>query len=298
MPLVPFKQLMADAEAGGYAVGYFESWNLESLQAVIEAAEELRSPVIVGFSGMQIPDARRTVDERLELYAALGLAACTTSIVPTGLIFNECPYIGWLEKAVDLGFNIVMFADETLTAGDLWRKVRETVTMAEGRAAVEGETDSLPGVSEGLAAMPASVPLTDPDEAASFVDFTGIDSLAVSLGQVHLHGRSKVGLDLDRLAAIRRRVDIPLVLHGATSVEDDAIRASIELGIRKINVGSALRRAFLAGMRRQMDQTSEDFNPYEVLGSGRAADVISAGKVAMKAVVEEKISLFGSASAE
>ena len=261
MPLVPFKQLMADAENGGYAVGYFESWNLESLQAVIEAAEELRSPVIVGFSGMQIPDARRTVDERLELYAALGLAACKTSSVPTGLIFNECPHTCWLEKAVDLGFNIVMFADETLTTGDLWRNVRETVAMSEGRAAVEGETDALPGVSEGLAAKPASVPLTDPDEAASFVDFTGIDSLAVSLGQVHLHGRSKVALDLDRLAAIRRRVEIPLVLHGATSVADDAIRASIELGVRKINVGSALRSAFLAGMRRQMAQTGENFQP-------------------------------------
>ena len=286
---------MADAEDGGYAVGYFEAWNLESLQAVIEAAENLRSPVIVGFSGMHIPDARRAVDERLEMYAAMGLAACETSTVATALIFNECPHMGWLEKAVALGFNVVMFADETLTAHELQCRVRETVAMAQGRAAVEGEVDALPGVAEGLSAEPASAPLTDPDEAALFVELTGIDALAVSLGQAHLHGRAKLGLDLDRLATIRRRVDVPLVLHGATSVDDDAIRAGIELGIRKINLGSALRRAFFAGMKRKVEQIGENYNPYEVLGSGRQNDVMLAGRMAMKSVVKEKLLLFGSA---
>ena len=298
MPLLPFKQIMADAEDGGYAVGYFESWNLESLQAVIEVAEELRSPVIVGFSGMHIPDARRAVDERLELYAAMGLAACQTSTVATSLIFNECPHFEWLEKAVALGFNVVMFADETLTTQELWRRVRETVAMAQGRAAVEGEVDALPGVAEGLATEPASVPLTDPEEAARFVEVTGVDALAVSLGQAHLHGRAKLGLALDRLAAILRRVEVPLVLHGATSVDDNAIRAGVELGIRKINVGSALRRAFFDGMNRKVVEIGEDYNPYEVLGSGLKNDLMLAGKIAMKSVVKEKILLFGSASQE
>lgn len=286
---------MAGAERGGYAVGYFESWNLESLQAVIEAAEELRSPVIVGFSGMQIPDPRREIEERLALYTAMGLAACETSAVATSLIFNECPHMGWLERAVALGFNIVMFADETLTTDELWSRVRQTVQMARGRAAVEGELEALPGVAEGLAAQPASVPLTDPGEATRFVEFTGVDALAVSLGQAHLHGRSKLGLDLDRLSAIRRRVELPLVLHGATSVDDDAIRAGIKLGIRKINVGSALRRAFFDGMTRKLVEIGEDYNPYEVLGSGRKNDLMLAGKTAMKSVVKEKILLFGSA---
>ena len=298
MPLVPFKQLMADAENGGYAVGYFESWNLESLQAVIEAAEELRSPVIVGFSGMHIPDARRSVDERLEIYAAMGLAACKTSSVATAMIFNECPHMEWLEKAVDLGFNMVMFADETLTTEQSWRRARETVAMAQGRAAVEGEVDALPGVAEGLATKPAAVSLTGPDEAARFVEQTGVDSLAVSLGQAHLHGRVKLELDLDRLAAIRGKVGVPLVLHGATSVDDGSIQAGIRIGLRKINVGSALRRAFFAGVKSKIAQVGEDYNPYEVLGSGRGDDLMLAGKIAMKSVVKEKILLFGSASQE
>ena len=289
---------MADAENGGYAVGYFESWNLESLQAVIEAAEELRSPVIVGFSGMHLPDARRAVNERLELYAAMGLAACETSSVATAIIFNECPHMEWLQKAVALGFNIVMFADETRTTQQLWRRVRETVVMAGGRAAVEGELQALPGVAEGLATKPAAVSLTGPDEAARFVEQTGVDSLAVSLGQAHLHGRAKLELDLDRLAAIRGRVGVPLVLHGATSVDDGSIQAGIRIGLRKINVGSALRRAFFAGVKSKIAQVGEDYNPYEVLGSGRGDDLMLAGKLAMKSVVKEKILLFGSAGQE
>ncbi len=295
MPLVSFHQLMEDAERNSYAVGYFEGWNLESLQAVIEAAEELRSPVIVGFSGMHLPDPRRPVPERLEVYAAMGLAACRTSAVPTVLLFNECPYMDWVERAVALGFNLVMFADEGMPAERLREMVRRTVLMAGGRAAVEGEVSALPGVAEGLAATPATIELTDPDEAVRYVEVTGVDALAVSLGQAHLHGRRKMGIDLDRLAAIRAKVNVPLVLHGATSVGDEAIRAGVRLGLRKINVGSALRRSFYQGVKNKVEEIGDRFNPYEVMGSGREGDALQAGKLAMKAIVKEKIRLFGSA---
>ena len=170
--------------------------------------------------------------------------------------------------------------------------------MASGRAAVEGELQALPGVAAGLATKPAAVSLAGPDEAARFVEQTGVDSLAVSLGQAHLHGRAKLELDLDRLAAIRGKVGVPLVLHGATSVDDGSIQAGIRIGLRKINVGSALRRAFFAGVKSKIAQVGEDYNPYEVLGSGRGDDLMLAGKLAMKSVVKEKILLFGSAGQE
>jgi len=112
MPLVSFKKMMEDAEKGGYAVGYFESWNLESLQAVWEAAEETRSPVILGFTGRQLPDPRRAVPEELELFTAMGLTFCKLASVPTVFIFNESPYLNSIKKAIDLGFNVVMFSDE------------------------------------------------------------------------------------------------------------------------------------------------------------------------------------------
>src|SRR5947209_20264400 len=103
MPLVSFHELMADAERGNYAVGYFESWNLEAQQAVVDAAEAVGSPAILGFSGISIPDPRRSVPEHLELYAALGRAACDTARVPTVLLFNESPYLDWVARAVGLG---------------------------------------------------------------------------------------------------------------------------------------------------------------------------------------------------
>jgi len=295
MPLVSFRALMEDAERGAYAVGYFESWNLESLQGVVDAAEEEKSPVILGFNGIDLPDPRRLAAERLELYAALGRAACEHTTAPAVLLFNESPYPAWVERAIELGFNMVMFSDEHVSPDELRTQVRSTVVTAAGRAAVEAEMEAVPGLAGGLDEVPASIDLTDPDRAAAFVADTGIDSLAVSLGQVHLHGRKKVGLDLDRLRRIRAGVDIPLVLHGATSIDDTALREAIRHGIRKINVGSALRAAFYRALMDRFAVTGSDFNPYDVMGSGRLDDVLMAGRLAVRDVVRQKMRLFGSA---
>jgi fructose/tagatose bisphosphate aldolase len=295
VPLVPFQQLMADAERGGYAVGYFESWNLESIQGVIDAAEATGSPVIVGFSGINLPDPRRALPERLELYAALGLAACAGASVPAALLFNESPDLAWIERAIGLGFNLVMFADEELPPARLEDGVRRTVALAAGHAAVEAELDALPGVASGLDRPPEAIALTDPDEAARFVERTGVDALAVSLGNVHLHGRGSVGLDLARLRAIRARVRVPLVLHGGTSIDDDALVAAVRVGIRKINVGSALRSAFYRAVRASIAAIGEPFNPYQVVGAGLDGDVLLAGRRAVSELVGAKMRLFGSA---
>jgi ketose-bisphosphate aldolase len=287
--------MMADAERGGYAVGYFESWNLESLQGVLDAAEDARAPVILGFSGLNLPDPSRLAPERLELYAALGRSACAAATVPTVLLFNESPYPDWIRRALDLGFNLVMFADEHCPPEELVRQVRATVALATGRAAVEAEMRALPGVAQGLEQLPDAVDLTDPEAAAVFVAQTGIDALAVSLGNVHLHGRRKVGLDLARLEAIRQRVNVPLVLHGASSVDDQALRQAVRGGIRKINVGSALRTAFYSAVRDRVRATGDTFNPYEVLGSGSVDDILLCGRLAVRVWVYERLELFGSA---
>src|SRR5262249_35098436 len=124
---------------------------------------------------------------------------------------------------------------------------------------------------------------------------TGIDALAVSLGQAHLHGRTKVELDIDRLRAIRQRVRVPLALHGATSVADDAIREVVRHGICKINVGSAVRTAFYEAVKGRIAAADGSFNPYEVLGSGLPGDVLLAGRLGVRDVVAVKMQLFGSA---
>lgn len=163
MPLVSFKEMMEDAEKGGYAVGYFESWNLESLQAVWEAAEETCSPVILGFSGVQLPDPRRVLPENLEPYAAMGLALCKLASVPTSLIFDESPCPDWIKKAIDEGFNVVMFSDEKCTFEEQKRKTAETLALAHKKnVAVEGELGTLPTIAEGKASFPPSSFLADP----------------------------------------------------------------------------------------------------------------------------------------
>ena len=295
MPLVSFYQLMEGAERGGYAVGYFESWNLESLQGVIDAAEEEESPVIVGFNGIDLPDPRRLATERLELYAALGLAACKQTSSPAALLFNESPHPAWVERAIELGFNVVMFSDDHLPPDELRNQVQWTVGIARERAAVEAEMEAVPGLGSGLEDLPHKVDLTDPERAAKFVAETGVDALGVSLGQAHLHGRKTVGIDLERLRRIRACVDVPLVLHGATSIDDSALREAIHCGIAKINVGSALRTAFYRAVSQQIAATGSGFNPYEVLGSGRGKDALMAGRLAVRDVVRRKMRLFGSA---
>src|SRR5262245_408406 len=220
MPLTTFHELMGDAEQSGYAVGYFESWDLGSLLAVADAAERTRSPVILGFSGIYLPSPRRRVVDPLGAYAALGLEVCRGLGVPACLLFNESPDFESVVQAIDLGYGLVMYSDDGLDECALVERVARVVALARGACcAVEGETTPLEGVGGGLASAPADARMTDPDAARTFVERTGVDALAVNVGQAHLHGKATIRLDLERLSRLRRGVPVPLVLHGASSVD-------------------------------------------------------------------------------
>lgn len=296
MPRVSFSRLMKDAEARGYAVGYFESWNLESLSAVADAAEAARSPVILGFSGIALPRPDRLRPEHMEDYAALGAVVCQRLSVPACLLFNESPSEEWVLDAVRRGFDLVMYADEQADYGTLV-KVTARVSAAAHAAglAAEGEPHSLPGVAGDLVAAPGERHLTDPGRARDFARATGVDAIAVNVGQAHLHGRGEVRLDLERLGELRRAVDLPLVLHGATSVSREDLREAIRRGIRKVNVGSAMKRACIEAMRASLAATGDLYNPYEVVGSGTDQDVMMACRRAIQGVALEYMDVFGSA---
>jgi len=288
MPLVSFPELMADAERGEYAVGYFESWNHDSLLAVADAAAATRSPVILGFSGIYLVSPERLVREPLSTYAAMGLDVCRSLSVPACLLFNECPDLERVFEALDLGFTMAMFSDETLPEAEQAERVRETAERAHRLgAAVEGEMAALPGVDGELEAMPEELRLTDPDRARAFVADTGVDCLAVNIGQAHLHGRRRVPLRLDLLARLREALPVPLAVHGASSISPDDFRQAIPLGLRKINVGSVLKQRYLAALQQACARVEPDANPYEVLGSGQAQDVLTSGRLAVQETVEE-----------
>lgn len=296
MSLVSFDELMAATEPGKYAVGYFESWDMVSLLAAVDAAESARSPVLLGLSGIYQAHSQRLVHEPLSAYAAFALEVCRRLSVPAALVYNESPDKAAVLQAAALGFGLVMFADEALDAAGLQQAIKEVVPEAHRLgAAVEGEMAALPGLGVMLDEPPSEVPLTDVEAAAAFVAETGIDALAVNLGQVHLHGRRQMGLDLDRLDELRRALSIPLVLHGASSVRPADLRAAAQRGIRKINVGSVLKRTYFESLRSASLEVGDQYNPYVVIGSGLEGDVLVAARKSLTDKIVEMMQQFGSA---
>ena len=296
MPLVNFRDLMAAAEAGDYVVGYFESWDLVSLLAVADAAELARSPVLLGFSGLYLSHRDRLLKDPLSTYAAMGLAICSQLPVPATLVFNESPDEAAVLEAAGLGFGLVMYSDERLDAKTQQIRVKFVAEKAHRLgAAVEGETAALPGVGGMLAEPLTEAPLTDVEAALDFVSETGVDALAVNLGQMHLHGRQELSLDLNLLRELRRVLSVPLVLHGATSVRRKDLRAAAKAGVRKINVGSLLKKQYFETLREACNEVGETYNPYKVMGSGLDGDVLVTARLALRDVVVDLMNLFGSA---
>jgi ketose-bisphosphate aldolase len=290
MSLEPIDCMMRRCQEGGYAVGYFESWNLESLQGVLDAAEQTRSPIIVGFNGDFLSRGDRLAGERLALYAALGKAAAEAAKVPCGLIFNECPLEQWVLEAIDAGFNLVVPTDPRLSYDNYARLTKRVVQHAhQRRVAVEAELGELPCGASGK--VEGDRTLTDPALAEKFVRETGVDLLAVSVGNVHIHVNGEQNLDLDHLAALHNRVKIPLVLHGGTGIAPASLKEAIRLGVAKVNYGTYLKQRYLKAVQAALAR--QPSNPHEVLGLGGKADAMVAGRKAVRDAVLERIGILG-----
>ena len=291
MPLEPVPALLGPARTGHYALGYYESWNLESLQGVIDAAEQTRSPVIIGFNGAFLTHPGRLAKERITWYGALGRAAAESASVPCGLVFNECANEAHLRQAIMAGFTLVMLADPDAPYEDYARRVRYLAELAHSHSvAMEAEVGELPVGSSGKVVTDhASV--TDPELAARFVAVTGVDVLSVSVGNVHIMVDGERALDLDRLAAIRRRVDIPLGLHGGTGIAATSLREAIRLGVTKVAYGTCLKQRYLAAVHKAL--RNAEVNPHKLLGMGGPEDVMTAGRCAVRDAVLERMAHLG-----
>lgn len=290
MPTQSIPEMMNAAQAGGYAVGYFENWNIESLQGVLDAAEQTRSPIIIGVNGDFLSRADRLVAERLAIYGGLLRAAADAASVPCGVIFNECPVDGWVADATTLGFNLVMPADPSAPPLEYIDRVKRLVAIAHARGvAVEAELGELPCGASGAVAENGA--LTDPDQAAAFVDETGVDLLAVAVGNIHIRVSGESPLDIDLLQRIRQKVKVPLVLHGGTGIDADSLRTAIEIGVTKVNYGTYLKQRYLAAVRTALADNST--NPHELLGIGGSSDVMTAGRIAVRDAVLERLPLLG-----
>lgn len=292
MPVADLNSILSAALQGGYAVGYFESWDQYSLEAVIETAEALRSPAILGF-GAAVTNPAWLDAGGIESLAALARTLAERARVPAAVLFNEAQTIDHARRGLAAGCNAVMLDSSRLAWDDNVRVTREMAAAAHAAgAAVEAELGHLP-----TAGAPEDSPgaLTDPNDAARFAVLTGIDALAVSIGNVHLLANGQASLDLDRLERVRHATGLPLVLHGGTGIPAAAIRPAIARGAAKINYGTRLKQEFLAGVRAAVGALPAEFNVHDFIGSRYDTDILLAGKQRLARLIAELMQLYGSA---
>ena len=282
MSLVSTRQMLLDAQASQYAVPAFNIHNLETVRVVVEAAAEMRSPVIlagtpgtIGYAGAEyIVDI---VSKASELHD-----------IPVALHLDHHETFDSIKELIDLGVKSVMIDGSHHDFEENVRIVKEVVDYAHARdVTVEAELGRLGGQEDDLVVDEKDALYTNPAQAAEFITRTGIDSLAVAIGTAHGMYKSEPKLDFKRLAEIREQTDTPLVLHGASGVPDADVRKTIELGITKVNVATELKIAF-------SDQVKAYFidNP----SANDPRKYMTPGMEAMKAVVMEKIDICGSAN--
>ncbi len=273
--LVNLTEILTDAKKNHYAVGLFNTTDSDMLEAAISAAEEMRSPIIIGTAEVLLPYGE------LKLIAPSIRAAAERAKVPVvmhydhGLTFERCM------EALKLGFSSVMFDG---SAGDYAKNVAETAEVVKIAhafgASVEGEIGHVGDASAGDDS--ATDMYTRVDEAEKYLADTGVDALAVSIGTAHGAYKSKPKLDFNRLSELSEALPVPLVLHGGSGLSDDDFRTSIARGIAKVNIFTDLclagRGAMLAGL-----DAGEDYLTIR----NRKVDAI-------KEAVKTKIALFGS----
>jgi len=283
MVLVSLNKILKEAQRCGYAVGYFESWNLESTRAAVKAAEEERAPVIIGFNGSFLAVRRRD----LESYASMGKLLAAKASVPVSLLLNEASDFQQIVQGIRFGFSSVMIDGSFLPFEknvNLTRKIVEVCHSVD--VSVEGQMDELPHAKDGVFHGDIKDFLTDTEKVASFVRETDIDALSVSVGNIHVLYKEKAKIDFTRLKKIKELIDIPLVIHGATGISDNDIQKMIKLGVFKINIGTELRLNFINGLSKAVGK-SIITDPEEILDFAEQE---------MKDLIRKKMKIYGCSS--
>jgi ketose-bisphosphate aldolase len=291
--IVPLPYLLAKAQEGTYALGYFEAWDSYSLEAVIEAAETENAPVILGFGCMMVSETWLDAGG-IEILGNIGLTLAERTHLPVALLLNEAHTYQQCLTGIQAGFNAVMLDTSAWPIESAIEQVRELVKVAHAQyVAVEAELGHLPDATEqGIDSSLSS--LTDPKEAASFVERTGVDCLAVSIGNVHLLTHGTAHIDLPRLSAIHELISVPLVIHGGTGFPPEAIPSAIRNGVAKFNVGTSLKQSFFNAIRESELTSDDNANIHDLVGSHREQDFLLAGKRSMQAKVQAYLQLYGS----
>jgi fructose-bisphosphate aldolase class II len=300
--LVANKDLLVTAKQKAYAVGAFNINNLETALAIFGAAAEEKSPAIVAVTPSAIKYGG------LPYLAKIVRTAAESSAVPMSLHLDHGEDLDTVSRCIMAGFTSVMIDGSHLKFEENIALTKRVVDLAHPKkVSVEAELGRLAGVEEKTVEEKDAI-LTDPDSVEEFVEHTRVDALAVAVGTSHgaYKFKAQPKLDFERLKTISGKVDIPLVLHGASSVPSwiiekltkygaqlegakgipgEHIQKAISLGIAKINIDTDLRLAFTATVREVLTNSPKEFDPRKILGPAKGA---------MKEVVRGKMRLFGS----
>ncbi len=278
--MIKTKDLLKDAQKKGYAVPAFNIYNLVTIQAVMETAEELRSPVILAAT----PGSLKFIGS--DYLLALAKFTADKFSIPMTIHLDHFTDVELLKSCIKMGFRSVMIDASALPFSQNVAVVREVVEYGRNfGVSVEAELGCLPGREEGTRIQGQEV-LTNPQEVPDFLNQTGVDSLAVAIGTVHGPYKAEPKLDYERLKAIREMTDVPLVLHGVSGLPSESVSLAIKLGICKINVATELKMAFSDTVKEYFAQNPAGSDPRKYL---------QAAKDAMKKVVAAKIQMCGSA---
>ena len=282
--LVPAKEMLDKARAGKYAVGHFNINNLEWTKAILQTAQELKSPVILGVSegaGKYMTGYKTIVGMVNGMLEELNIT------VPVALHLDHGSYEGCL-KCIEAGFSSVMFDGSHYPIAENVEKTSELVKICHEKGmSIEAEVGAIGGEEDGVVGMGECA---DPNECKAIADL-GVDFLAAGIGNIHgKYPANWPGLSFETLAAVKEKVgELPLVLHGGTGIPADQIKKAISLGVSKINVNTECQIAFAEATRKYIEEGKDlqgkGFDPRKLLAPGAEA---------IKATVKEKMELFGS----
>ena len=283
MGLVNVKEMMAKAVEGHYAIGHFNINNLEWTKAILQAAEETKTPVILGVSegaGKYMCGYKTVVGMVNGMLEELKIT------VPVALHLDHGSYDGCM-KCIEAGFSSIMFDGSHYPIEENVAKTKELVAICEEKGmSLEAEVGSIGGEEDGVVGMGECA---DPNECKAIADL-GVSMLAAGIGNIHgKYPENWKGLDFEALAKIKDKcADMPLVLHGGTGIPAEMIQKAISLGVCKINVNTECQLSFAAATRAYIeagkDNQKKGYDPRKLLAPGAEA---------IKQTVKEKMEMFG-----
>lgn len=269
MSFVTSTEMLKKADQNGYAVGAFNVENMEMVMAVIKACEELKSPAILQTTPSTVKYAG------LDMYYANVAAAAKKASVPIALHLDHGNSFDLAMQALKVGYTSIMIDGSKESFEDnISVSKRVADACRPNGIPVEAELGKVGGKEDDLECNDPGY--TDPEDAVKFVKETGVTSLAVAIGTAHGFYKGEPKLDLDRLSEIRKVVDIPLVLHGASGVPDDTVKECIKRGISKVNFATELRVAYSNGIKEYLKENPEAFDPkkYDAVGMEKVTELV------------------------